>query len=384
MIIHTVIGNRAHPEYGVASIPFPIPTEEYPRIIEMLKALGTGDIRKPDCHVAEIKSPLPVLKCLEDTDVDADELDYLAKRLDSFSDYELQQFQAMAAKNGYFKLKDLINLTFSCQQVTVISDFSDLEAIGRQHFLNTHYGVTSPELAQQKFRLIALDLLQNDLSAKITPYGVVYENDFSLDKVYDGKRFIGYEDQECMMELDVMQGNKTAVLYLPASEVQINRALERCGIQPDEFYSLHIVNSSFGVDLAEYLDTKYETIQSLNSMCEAAAGISAEKLGAIIRSTSPENTEQIVILAQDADSFDFYPGIKTPEGYGRYFIQSSGHYEYDDELGEYYDYERFGKDRVAREHGVFDEAGYIAYNGTLGFDEIMEQENENMTMEEIT
>ena len=43
-------------------------------------------------------------------------------------------------------------------------------------------------------------------------------------------------------------------------------------------------------------------------------------------------------------------------------------------FGEYYDYERFGKDRAAREHGVFDEAGYIAYNGMLGFDEIMYQD----------
>ena len=187
-----------------------------------------------------------------------------------------------------------------------------------------------------------------------------------------------------MMELDVMQGNKTAMLYLPASEVQIECALERCDIQADEFYSLHIVGSSFGVDLEEYLNTKYETIQSLNSMCEEAAGISAEKLGAIIRSTSPESTEQIMVLAQDADSFEFYPGIKTPEDYGRYFIQSSGHYEYDNELGEYYDYERFGKDRVAIEHGVFDEAGYVAYNGTLGFDEIMDQDNESISMEDLT
>ena len=384
MIIHTVLGNRAHPEYGVASIPFPVSTDEYPRIIEMLEALEVGDVLKSDCHIAEIESPLSVLKCLEDTDVNVDELDYLAKRLDSFSDHELRQLQAMAAKNGYFKLKDLINLTFSCQQVTVISDFSDLEAIGRQHFLNTHYGVTSPELAQQKFRFIAFDLLQNDLSAKITPYGVVYENDFWLDEVYDGKRFIGYEDQNCMMELDVMQGNKTATLCLPASEVQINRALERCGIQTDEFHSLQIVNSSFGVDLAEYLDTKYETIQSLNSMCKVVTGVNAEKLDAIIRSTSPESAEQIVVLAQDADSFDFYPGIRTPEEYGRYFIQSSRRYECDDELGEYYDYERFGKDRVAIEHGVFDEVGYIAYNGTLGFDEIMEQDNESISMEDLT
>ena len=229
MIIHTVIGDRSHPEYGVASIPFPVSTEEYSRIIEMLEALEVGDVLKSDCHIAEIESPLSVLERLEDTDVNVDELDYLAKRLDSFSDHELQQFQAMAAKNCYYKLKDLINLTFSCQQVTVISDFSDLEAIGRQHFLNTHYGVTSPELAQQKFWLIALDLLQNDLSAKITPYGVVYENDFWLDEVYDGKRFIGYENRYCLMELDVMQGNKTATLCLPASEVQKNTATGEAG-----------------------------------------------------------------------------------------------------------------------------------------------------------
>ena len=125
MIIHTVIGNRTHPEYGVASIPFPISTKEYPRIIEMLEALEVGDVLKSDCHIAELESPLPVLKCVENTDINVDELDYLSKRLDSFSDYEFRQFQAMAAKNGYFQLKDLINLTFSCQQVTVISDFSD-------------------------------------------------------------------------------------------------------------------------------------------------------------------------------------------------------------------------------------------------------------------
>ena len=29
MIIHTVMGNRSHPEYGVASIPFPISTDEW-------------------------------------------------------------------------------------------------------------------------------------------------------------------------------------------------------------------------------------------------------------------------------------------------------------------------------------------------------------------
>lgn len=49
----------------------------------------------------------------------------------------------------------------------------------------------------------------------------------------------------------------------------------------------------------------------------------------------------------------------TPNG--KYFIRSAGDCEYVDGLGEHYDYERFGKDHIAHEHGVFDEAGYVAY-----------------------
>ena len=61
MIIHTVIGNRARPEYGVASIPFPIPTEEYPRIIEMLEALEVGDVLKSDCHICSYRDTFKLL-----------------------------------------------------------------------------------------------------------------------------------------------------------------------------------------------------------------------------------------------------------------------------------------------------------------------------------
>ena len=51
----------------------------------------------------------------------------------------------------------------------------------------------------------------------------------------------------------------------------------------------------------------------------------------------------------------------TPNG--KYFIRSAGDCEYVDGLGEHYDYECFGKDHIAHEHGVFDEAGYVAYTG---------------------
>lgn len=90
------LGNAAHPEYGVATIPFPIPREEYANFVALLEALEIGDASDRDCQVQEVRGPWPVLKRLEGKPVNLDELDYLAKRLDSFSSGELAQFQALA------------------------------------------------------------------------------------------------------------------------------------------------------------------------------------------------------------------------------------------------------------------------------------------------
>ena len=38
-----VLGNRDHPEYGAATIPFPIPREEYDHCIKLLAALEIGN-----------------------------------------------------------------------------------------------------------------------------------------------------------------------------------------------------------------------------------------------------------------------------------------------------------------------------------------------------
>ena len=140
MMIHAVLGNPNHPEYGVATIPFPIPHDQYAHCMELLEALEIGDAVKADCQVQEINSFYSVLKHTEKFTVNVEELNYLAKRLDGFDMGEATQFQAMAHKLELSELKDLINLTFCCQEATVITDFSDLAAVGRDHYMNLHGG----------------------------------------------------------------------------------------------------------------------------------------------------------------------------------------------------------------------------------------------------
>ncbi len=120
-VIKTVLSNARHPENGQVTIPFPIPNQEYDRVLEQLETLEIGDAIRQDCQVEELDTFYGVLNRMAGKEVNLDELDYLAKRLDSFDDGEAEQFQAMAYKLNLADIKDFINLTFCCQQATVIS-----------------------------------------------------------------------------------------------------------------------------------------------------------------------------------------------------------------------------------------------------------------------
>ena len=135
-VIQAVLSNPQRPECGQITIPFPIPVDQYDQTVEMLQGIDLGFSINRDCKVDEIDSRYSVLGAVRDTLVNIDQLDYLAKRLDGFCAGEVSQFQAMAHKLGLSDVKNLINLTYCCQQATVITDFSDLEAVGRSHYMN--------------------------------------------------------------------------------------------------------------------------------------------------------------------------------------------------------------------------------------------------------
>ena len=60
MMFQAVLSNREHPEYGVATIPFPIPRDQYAHCLELLAALEIGDAVKMDCMIAGIDSDRPI------------------------------------------------------------------------------------------------------------------------------------------------------------------------------------------------------------------------------------------------------------------------------------------------------------------------------------
>ena len=394
MILQAVLSNRDHPEYGVATIPFPIPHDQYAYCIELLEALEIGDAVKTDCKVEEIDSFYTVLKRAEMLTVNVEELNYLAKRLDSFDIYEAAQFQAMAHKLELFELKDLINLTFCCQQVTVITSFSDLAAIGRDHYMNLHGGCASVDALNALDSKEMARLLIESGNGTVTPYGVVYDNGMKLEQVYDGQFFPCYYYEPNAITVAVTAKSeledtgRITWLYLPMAQEEIARALLRAGITDPANVRLRLEGSQLSDEVDVLLDMERESLSDLNELAEATDGLSEadmQKLGAVVMLAKPENASQIKKLAENLDLFDFAPSAHTPEEYGKYMIRQSGRFEYDENLDGFYDYEGYALPRMDEEDGMFTDRGYIAYKGYFSMEEVMEgRHSHHMEMGGIT
>ena len=383
-IIKTVLHNPQHPEYGQATVSFPIPNDQYDQTIEMLQAMELGFSRNRDCMVDELDSSYSVLEALKDTLVNMDQLDYLAKRLDSFCTEESAQFQAMADKLNLAHIKDFINLTFCCQQATVITDFSNLEKVGKDHIVTLNGGgIPMDQYEAIDGKKEALQLIQGG-GGTITPFGVVYDNGMELEPHYNGHQFPAYPYDSSLMVLEITpkqgltEGNSPEYLYLPASEHQIERTLLRIGVTALYDAQICLDFDELPEKVAEALDLDHlsgDGLPALNRMCRAIQPLKEadmEKLSAVVLMTETSGADSICRLAENLDQFDFVPGVQTPEEYGRYMIQQSGHFEYDENLEGFYDYRSYGEQHIRQEGGQFNECGYVAYRGVMPLEEFMQ------------
>ena len=382
-VIQAVLSNTQHPECGQVTIPFPIPVDQYDKTIEMLQAIDLGFSVNRDCKVDEIDSRYFVLDSIKGTLVNVDQLDYLAKRLDGFCSGEVSQFQAMAHKLGLSEIKDFINLTYCCQQTTVITDFSDLEQIGKDHTMTLNGGAMPIDQYQAVNGKEAALQLINGGRGVITPYGVAYDNGMKLEPVYNGHQFPVYPYDSLFMVLEITpkrglaEGKNPEYLYLPAAEHQIERILLRVGVTALHEAQVRLDFDELSEKISDALDPEHlsgDDIPALNRMCQAIEPLKEadmEKLNAVVLMAEAGDMMAVRQLAENLDQFDFVPGVQTPEEYGRYMIRESGHFDYDENLEGFYNYKQYGEQHIQQEGGQFNECGYVVYQGTVPLEELM-------------
>ena len=379
-MFEATLRNRSQPELGSLTILFPILEERYENVIFALKNLQIGDAGKQDCCIDSIRAPdCPALVRMTGTMPNADELDWLGKQLESFNRYELLQFNAAVERFGLSAADELIDLSFCAREVTVISDFTDLEKAGKRHYLTVHGACDSKELENLDGKETALALISGQ-PGYVTQFGVVYDNGIKLEQAYDRKHLPPiWMPESCILELKLRatgedDPKKQEWVQLPASRMKLERAMLRAGIASCGEMQMLFSGSRFpdAVDCA--LDFEHESLFELNRLCHACSNFKEQdfvKLGAVCQMAKPTCAANIRQLAENLDQFDFAPNAHTPEELGRDMIQRSGHYEYDENLEDFYNYGDYGVKRMLQEDGVFVDRGYVSYRGTLTLDELM-------------
>ena len=151
-------------------IRFPISESELFAKLGEIHAIEGKDAPE-SAFVTEVYWP-EEFSMLKDRFANLDELNYLARRMESFDYHEYDQFLIGITKLENPTEKDLINLTFNLDHFTLCKDVSNYGKIGREYVMNTEGAVPAHDEDDPKYAAIGKDLIDRGL-AQITAKGLI-------------------------------------------------------------------------------------------------------------------------------------------------------------------------------------------------------------------
>ena len=374
MIVAKLKNGTYQDDYSV-DISFPIDEET---MMEQLNRINISDYNIAQCYVEKISGNILALRVLENKCINADEMNYLARRIDSFERYERDKFQGAVARDGIQDMKALINLTFNLHNYTIVTEFSDFKRIGWLYYRDKNMGCVADITKGLDFEAIGKDLLSNG-DGRVTLYGVVFCNGLPIEEVYDGNMFPDYDySSDYVVKLEVTKKDSLLPeppkvwLYLPASKACILKALLRLGADTYNDLSFHCVDT---ISLSKSFLKKLSATDNIGTLNDLAYLLrilpheEIEKFEAVVDYTGVKAVNEMIELAKNLDQFFFAPDISNAEQYGRHMIletnrfveydMKAGQIEFDRKLEPYIEFERYGQDRLKGEQGCFTSYGYI-------------------------
>ncbi len=377
-MIKIKIGNGARE----TDIHFPISERELYNKLAAIHAIDRTDEQRP-VTVTGVYWP-EEFSVLEGRQVNLDEMNYLAKRMDSFDDREMDQFLIGISMMDEPSLKDLINLTFNLDHFTLVQDISNYGKIGRAYVMNTEGAVPANDEDDPKYVAIGKDLIDRGL-ARITAKGLLIFDPFDkLTEVYDGQTFPEYAYTSTLASAEVSYNGHMELLLLPDEELAIKKAIARLGAPSDSdctfsFYFNDIKNDAWEKRIDGII--RNEGIYGANTLLRAlvADNMDLDKLTAVAEYANVDSTKDLSALAKHIGDFVFIKDVEDYETVGRYFMESDPRYDLNLELEDFFDFKGFGEYLAEANGGEFISSGFVCMQDGAELSEILDSD-ESITM----
>ena len=338
----------------------------------------------PEAYVMEVIEPRE-LAILEGNTHNLDEMNYLAKRLDSFTDQEMAQYFVAAKFEGFRGMKDLINLTFNLQKYTLIQDISSMAEVGRNFILNNKGGMVRGEFTDKELAEKGWEIIRSG-KAEFTDYGLLYvDEDMKFQPVYDGENFpLYYYDSDHLVTAEISKKRKKEYLFLPCEDLAIQKAMFRVGAQSYQHVDVELTDATF--DNKEWFDrlcamAKSENIYILNALTDSLndADMDFVKLSAAVELADVDDASSIGKIADHIDMFVFIENAEDDEAVGHFFIDNYSEYSLNPDLEDYFDFDAFGRHMREEQGGEFVSDGFVCMEQECDIDDILD-EDDSMTM----
>ena len=349
------------------SVIFPCSEAEYQATCEEL------ELKDNYAFVKDVVEP-KALSFKKDTFVNLDEIDYLAKRMDSFDQKELFSFFAAVEAGDYVSTKDLINLTFNLNCYTLIRDVSNLKSVGRNYVLCREVAISADELEKMDLEKIGRELLSTGKGIP-TNYGLLFRNEnVVFEEVYKGKCFPPYYyTGDEVLGVEIEKNGERDYIYFPCEKTEIERALKRISAGDISECSKNIDYCGGDREWEDYFNDLLQKndIESVNAISSAINRLGATedaisenlyKLSSVIEfaGVTTADTGKVIRLAGCLDKFEYYREIGNDYNLGTKLIENEiGSAA--EKIDDYIDYEKYAQDFLDENGGAYTKYGDVVY-----------------------
>ena len=322
-----------------------------------MKCIGIEDI-VPVCCISEVWDEPSYFGFLKDQTVSMDELNFLARRLDGMTEYEKRVVGVYSSETGIREMKQLINLTYSLQGLSLLTDLTDGNRVGLRLYLDRHLAISEEEKSKMDFNAYAQKIFSEG-KCKFLPHGILVDQGFQMEEVYNGKTFPEYIDRPdetvAVLSLENEAGDKE-YLYLPTDISAMDKVKKRLNIAA---FAEGIVNGIENIRLPESilpspedmcmsLQGDVQKLTLFNEMCQTVSCFDEAKMDWLAMAAGFVGTSEftdITYIAKHLDEFEIHPQIHTDKEYGEILVKEAAMFEVDELLLPHIDYAGVARDK---------------------------------------